>query len=250
MATRRTRAAFTLIELLVVVSIIALLVSILLPALGKARETAKRVVCANNMRQTGIALRYYANDNAGWLPTNATGYPYTCYVMAGESGGGTRFVYNLGLLYEGNQLDAPEAMYCPSIKNRLHEFNNIPYNPWWQYVPVGSMPNAYTRSSYFYFLRVTGSFSATTEANVKVANLERGDIAIMADILTQTADDMGSYGHTVGNKTSGFNVLYGDGGVVFWVDSAGVYDEQMKEELNNHDPRPVFELFALFDWNR
>lgn len=54
---------FTLIELLVVVSIIALLVSILLPALGKAREHAKTVVCASNLSQIGLALELYENDN-------------------------------------------------------------------------------------------------------------------------------------------------------------------------------------------
>lgn len=55
--------AFTLIELLVVVSIIALLVSILLPSLGKARESAKAVVCKTQLRQFGIALSMYAEDN-------------------------------------------------------------------------------------------------------------------------------------------------------------------------------------------
>ena len=58
---------FTLIELLVVVSIIALLVSILLPALGRAREQAKRTVCASNLRQWGMIHFQYAADNDGKL---------------------------------------------------------------------------------------------------------------------------------------------------------------------------------------
>ena len=62
------RLGFTLIELLVVVSIIALLVSILLPSLGRAREQAKAVLCANNVRQLGMAWIYYANDNTDWFP--------------------------------------------------------------------------------------------------------------------------------------------------------------------------------------
>ena len=62
------KKGFTLIELLVVMVIIALLVGLLLPALGRAREEARKTQCRSNLRQIGLAVQIYANDNKGYTP--------------------------------------------------------------------------------------------------------------------------------------------------------------------------------------
>lgn len=102
-------AAFTLIELLVVIAIIAVLVSILLPTLARAREAGRASVCLSNLRQCFIACRAYADDNKGIGP--AIGQPYATLPN-------WRLVVqaNSGRDGSGNELyNTTTCLVCPTI---------------------------------------------------------------------------------------------------------------------------------------
>jgi type II secretory pathway pseudopilin PulG len=71
------------VELLVVISIIAVLIAVILPAIGSARETAKRTICANQLRQSGLVVSYYADANKDYFP--GTGSHREFHVITGQN---------------------------------------------------------------------------------------------------------------------------------------------------------------------
>jgi prepilin-type N-terminal cleavage/methylation domain-containing protein/prepilin-type processing-associated H-X9-DG protein len=100
----RVGAAFTLIELLVSMAIIAILASLLLPGLSRARESARGTVCLSNLRQVGVAMQLYVQDNNNRLPFMSDIYPTATNKYPGPD------------LVLSNCLGNLNVLLCPSDK--------------------------------------------------------------------------------------------------------------------------------------
>jgi prepilin-type N-terminal cleavage/methylation domain-containing protein len=107
---KRTRPrAFTLIELLVVISIIALLIALLLPALGNARAAGRSVVCLSQMRQIYLAEAMYAQDNRDWV-VGHDAHDYYPYWHSGDSWPWSGTGY-----WVRQYLSSYEVWFCPEL---------------------------------------------------------------------------------------------------------------------------------------
>ena len=112
---KKSTSSFTLIELLVVIGIIAILAAMLMPALSKAREKANQADCMSQLKQIGLALKMYANDQRGWFPA-----------VLDDDGTVSDKTHNtpgLGVLLRDDYIETAKIFVCRSSKHTVPQKN-------------------------------------------------------------------------------------------------------------------------------
>ena len=129
--SKRERAAFTLVELLIVIAIMGVLLGLLMPAMGRAREMARRASCLSNLRQVHQSFLLFAEENDGRVPLGYRGLggkPRKQFNSMIYSGTARKFCL-FGALYQTGHMKQPEVFFCPSNEDPQSNFNTD-VNPW------------------------------------------------------------------------------------------------------------------------
>lgn len=235
------RRAFTLVELLIVIAIMGVLVGLLMPTVGRAREAARRAACLSNLRQVHQSFLLFSEEYDGRVPigyraVQGVGKKQFNSMIYSGTAVPPKFCL-FGMLYRTGYMKRPEVFFCPSNEDPQSSFNTD-LNPW----PPGANPTTNCWAGYGGrpdWLLPDEVVKTDPHKMPRLAELRTK--AIFADLTAVPA-------RVDRRHRDGVNVLYGDGSA-FWV-PRGAFDDPLKRCTSNNDAQfndEQDEIWAAFD---